>query len=155
MMMGRRVINRENKEIYQIIFKKIKVIGNRIENNNFTTGHRITNAIFPTTIIRPKANTNQIIPLKIYIKIIITTTHLNILSVRLFSTSEMLRKFWMPFVIPLTNFALEQYLYIYPLKKKSPLNADVASKKALRGLSEGTHEPKPCFHSNTKVDEIQ
>ena len=61
----------------------------------------------------------------------------------------------MPFVIPLTNFALEQYLYIYPLKKKSPLNADVASKKALRGLSEGTHEPKPCFHSNTKVDEIQ
>lgn len=28
MMMGRRVINRENKKIYQIIFKKIKVIGN-------------------------------------------------------------------------------------------------------------------------------
>lgn len=41
------------------------------------------------------------------------------------------------------------------LKKKSPLNADVASEKALRGLSEGTHEPKPYFHSNTKVDEIQ
>lgn len=38
MMMGRRVINRENKKIYQIIFKKIKVIGNRIEdNNNFNT----------------------------------------------------------------------------------------------------------------------
>ena len=106
MMMGRRVINRENKKIYQIIFKKIKVIGNRIENNNFTTGHRMTNAIFPTIIIRPKANTNQIIPPKIYIKIIITTTHLNILSVRLFSTPERLRKFWMPFVIPLTNFAL-------------------------------------------------
>lgn len=155
MMMGRRVINRENKKIYQIIFNKIKVIGNRIENKNFTTGHRITKAIFPTTIIRPKANTNQIIPLKKYIKIIITTTHLNILSVRFFSTPERLRKFWLPVVIPLTNFALEQYLYIYPLKKKSPLNADVASKKALRGLSEGTHEPKPCFHSNTKVDEIQ
>ena len=64
MMMGRRVINRENKKIYHIIFKKIKVIGNRIEDNNFTTGHRMTNAIFPTIIIRPKANTNQIIPLK-------------------------------------------------------------------------------------------
>lgn len=74
MMMGRRVINKENKKIYQIIFKKIKVIGNRIENNNFTTGHRITNITFATTIIRPKANTNQIIPLKIYIKIIITIT---------------------------------------------------------------------------------
>ena len=106
MMMGRSVINRENKKIYQIIFKKIKVIGNRIEDNNFTTGHRMTNAIFPTIIIRPKANTNQIIPPKIYIKIIITTTHLNILSVRFFSTPERLRKFWMPFVIPLTNFAL-------------------------------------------------
>ncbi len=46
-------------------------------------------------------------------------------------------------------------LYVYLLKKKSPLNADVASKKALRGLSEGTHEPKTRFHSNTKVDEIQ
>lgn len=46
-------------------------------------------------------------------------------------------------------------LYVYPLKKKSPLNADVASKKALRGLSEGTHEPKPYFNSNTKGDKIQ
>lgn len=74
MMMGRRVINRENKKIYQIIFKKIKVIGNRIENNNFTTGHRIISITFATTIIRPKANTNQIMQPKIHKKVIITIT---------------------------------------------------------------------------------
>lgn len=84
MMMGRRVINRENKKIYQIIFKKIKVIGNRIEYNNFTTGHRMTNAIFPTIIIRPKANTNQIIPPKIYIKIINTTYQFCVVAIPLY-----------------------------------------------------------------------
>ena len=122
MMMGRRVINRENKEIYQIIFKKIKVIGNRIENNNFTTGHRIAKASFPSNIIRLKTNRNPIRPQKVYIKIIITTTHLNTLSVRFFFPLERLRNFWMP---------IHSFISIYQ-KKKSPLNADVASEKSVK-----------------------